>query len=129
VRARHKVRNVAEMPVTIFPAESIWAEAAKCILLCKMHHAIIEHVTHGDERDYHPECVGAPGAAEGTAGPCAFWGHSLYGYVHPDADRRQGAQPWTSEALFAERGRPWAARDEPAAAKQKAKRRANGRGK
>jgi hypothetical protein len=124
VRARHKIRNVAEMPVTIFPAESIWAEAAKCILLCKMHHAIIEHITHGDERDYHPECVGAPGAAEGAAGPCAFRGHSLYGYVHPDADRRQETQPWTSEALLQARGRPWAARDEPAVAKQKAKRRA-----
>jgi hypothetical protein len=122
VSARHKIRNVAELPVSIFPAESIWAEAAKCILLCKMHHAIIEHITHGDERDYHPECVGAP--AEEAAGSCIFRGHSLYGYVHADANRRQGTQPWTTEALLQARGRPWAARDEPAVAKKKAKRRA-----
>jgi hypothetical protein len=121
VRARHKIRNVAEMPVTIFPAESIWAEAAKCILLCKMHHAIIEHITHGEERDYHPECADGPTEA---VGPCTFRGHSLYGYVHPDANRRQETQPWTTEALLAARGRPWAARDEPGVAKQQAKRRA-----
>ncbi len=57
VRAAREVHTVSTMPVTVFPAGSIWAEAAKCILLCKLHHAIIEHVTHGDEEGYSPECT------------------------------------------------------------------------
>jgi hypothetical protein len=118
VRADLKIRNVSEMPVSIFPAESIWAEAAKCVLLCKMHHAIVEHVTHGSELGYNPEC-----SARGTGGDaCAFRGHSLYDYVHPEAGRHsaspQAERGWTSDDLLAQRGRPWAPRDEPGVAKQ-----------
>jgi hypothetical protein len=133
VRAQLKIRNVAEMPVSIFPAESIWAEAARCVLLCKMHPAIVEHVTHGSERGYNPECVAAAAAATAATtadrDACAFHGHSLYDYVHPEAGRHPSAQEqWTSEALLAARGRPWAPRDEPGAAKQ-AKKKKKGRTK
>jgi hypothetical protein len=115
VRAELKIRNVAEMPVTIFPAESIWAEAAKCVLLCKMHHAIVDHVTHGSERGYNPECTATAGAGDA----CTFRGHSMYDYVHPEASRHPGSrEKWTSDDLLAERGRPWPPRDEPGVAKQ-----------
>ena len=110
VRADTKVNSVSKMPVNTFPAESIWAEAAKCILLCKMHHAIIEHVTHGGEQGFSPECT-ARGAG------CEFRGHSLYEYVHPDARRhaqQEKGSTWTTQELLAERGRPWRPQDEPA---------------
>jgi hypothetical protein len=115
VRAATKVHTVSTMPVTVFPAESIWAEAAKCILLCKLHHAIIEHVAHGDEEGYSPECTALRGA-------CAFTGHSLYDYVHPDADRHQASeQSWTTPELLARRGRPWLPQDEPPVGERPAK--------
>ena len=114
VRADTKVASVSKMPVNTFPAESIWAEAAKCILLCKMHHAIIEYVTHGGEQGFSPECT-ARGAG------CEFRGHSLYEYVHPDARRRaqQEGSTWTTQDLLAERGRPWRPQDEPVGQKRR----------
>jgi hypothetical protein len=115
VRAATKAHTVSTMPVTIFPAESIWAEAAKCILLCKLHHAIVEYVTHGGEEGYSPECAG-----RGEAG-CAFRGHSLYDYVHPDAGRHEREQAWTTPDLLAQRGRPWRPQDAPPAQERKAK--------
>jgi hypothetical protein len=131
VRAQLKIRNVAEMPVLMFPAESIWAEAAKCVLLCKMHHAIVEHVTHGSERGFNPECAAAAAAAtaatEDDRNACAFHGHSLFDYVHPEAGRHPNAQEqWTSKALLAARGRPWHPRDEPGAPKQVKKKKKGG---
>jgi hypothetical protein len=110
VRAATKVDSVSKLPVTVFPAESIWAEAAKCILLCKMHHAVVETVSSGSEQGYSPEC--------GGRGRCTFAGHSLYDYVHPDEARRRhprGEEPWTTPALLEERGRPWQAADVPPA--------------
>jgi hypothetical protein len=119
VRAATKAHTVSTMPVTIFPAESIWAEAAKCILLCRMHHAIIEHVSRGSEEGFSPECT----AAAGGGGACEFQGHSLYGYVHPDAGRHAREEPWTTPALLARRGRPWLPQDVPPAREPKAKQR------
>ena len=118
VRANTKVASVSKLPVTVFPAESIWAEAAKCILLCKMHHAVVETVSRGSEQGYSPEC--------GGRGRCTFAGHSLYDYVHPDEGARRhplGEEAWTTPDLLAERGRPWRGEDEPAALPRRTKRR------
>mgnify|MGYP002810543500 CR=1 FL=1 len=67
------------------------------------------------EDSYSPECTALRGA-------CAFTGHSLYDYVHPDADRHQaGEQPWTTPELLARRGRPWLPQDEPPVGERPAK--------
>ena len=119
VQAATKVASVAKMPVTVFPAESIWAEAAKCVLLCKMHHTIVEVVTHGGEEGFSPECS--------ARAPCEFRGHSLYDYVHPNAGRQAHEAGWTTPELLAERGRPWNPQDEPAPRERRPKRRDHGR--